>query len=150
MNRHFKVEGDIIYPDHTFLTWGPFYYHSKEKAKIRMEEILLDITNWCNMKDPSLNICPQDIKRMGDQIVFDIQAWKDDTTLQKCDGIIEVEFFKFEDNILEVKEVDYAPIDNDFERDAVNFCFDNNLNTTPRIAKTIAKHFFELGLKAQV
>lgn len=52
-------------------------------------------------------------------------------------------------NTLEVKEVDYAPIDNDFERDAVNFCFDNGLNTTPRIAKTIAKHFFELGLKVK-
>ena len=50
---------------------------------------------------------------------------------------------------LEVKEVSYVPMDNDFERDAVNFCFDNGLNTTPRIAKTIAKHFFELGLKAQ-
>ena len=52
-------------------------------------------------------------------------------------------------NTLEVKEVDYRPIDNDFERDAVNFCLDNGLNTTPRIAKTIAKHFFELGIKAQ-
>ena len=50
---------------------------------------------------------------------------------------------------LEGKEVDYAPIDNDFERDSVQFCFDNSLNTTPRIAKTIAKHFFELGLKIQ-
>ena len=49
---------------------------------------------------------------------------------------------------LEVKEVDYKPMDNDFERDAVNFCFNNGLNTTPRIAKTIAKHFFELGLSA--
>lgn len=48
---------------------------------------------------------------------------------------------------LEVKEVDYTPMDNDFERDAVNFCFDNALNTTPRIAKTIAKHFFELGVR---
>lgn len=50
---------------------------------------------------------------------------------------------------LEVKEVNYRPMDKDFERDAVNFCLDNALNTTPRIAKTIAKHFFELGLKAQ-
>jgi len=49
---------------------------------------------------------------------------------------------------LEVKEVDYKPMDNDFERDAVNFCFNNGLNTTPRIAKTIAKHFFELGVNA--
>ena len=55
---------------------------------------------------------------------------------------------------IEVKEVDleevhYKPLDEDFERDAVSFCFDSGLNTTPHIAKTIAKHFFELGLKAQ-
>ena len=50
---------------------------------------------------------------------------------------------------LEVKETDYRPIDNDFERDAVSFCIDTGLNTTPYIAKTIAKHFFELGLKSQ-
>lgn len=50
---------------------------------------------------------------------------------------------------LEVREVDYKPIDKDFERDSVQFCFDNGLNTTPRIAKTIAKHFYELGIKAQ-
>ena len=50
---------------------------------------------------------------------------------------------------LEVKDVDYRPIDKDFERDAVSFCIDNGLNTTPYIAKTIAKHFFELGFKAQ-
>jgi hypothetical protein len=50
---------------------------------------------------------------------------------------------------LEVKETDYKPIDKDFERDAVQFCFDNGLNTTPRIAKTIAKYFFELGLSVR-
>ena len=59
------------------------------------------------------------------------------------------EGFKNFIDTLEVKEAGYRPIDNDFERDAVNFCLDNGLNTTPRIAKTIAKHFFELGLKAQ-
>lgn len=51
---------------------------------------------------------------------------------------------------LEVKEVDFKPIDDDFERDAVQFCLDNGLNTTPRIARTIAKHFFELGLRASL
>lgn len=43
------------------------------------------------------------------------------------------------------KALDFKPLDEDLERDAVNFCFDNGLNTTPRIAKTIAKHFYELG-----
>ena len=60
--------------------------------------------------------------------------------LQKAEDIIDT---------LEVKELNYKPIDKDFERDAVQFCFDNGLNTTPRIAKTIAKYFFELGLKAK-
>ena len=55
---------------------------------------------------------------------------------------------------IEVKEVDlekvhYKPLDEDFERDAVSFCLDSGLNITPYIAKTIAKHFFELGLKVQ-
>ena len=49
----------------------------------------------------------------------------------------------------EQSKVDYKPLDEDFERDAVSFCLDNGLNTTPYIAKTIAKHFYELGLKAQ-
>lgn len=57
-------------------------------------------------------------------------------------------------NTLEVKEVDlkkvhYKPLDEDFERDAVSFCIDKGLNTTSHIAKTIAQHFFELGLKAR-
>ena len=43
------------------------------------------------------------------------------------------------------KAFDFKPLDEDFERDAVSFCFDNGLNTTPFIAKTIARHFYELG-----
>lgn len=93
----YTVEGNIIYPDKSMLTWGPFYYHSKEKAKDRMETILQDIIGWCNMKDPSLNISPLNVTRLSDQIGFDIHAWKDETTLQKCDGIITVELVKFED-----------------------------------------------------
>ena len=93
----YTVEGNIIYPDKSMLTWGPFYYHSKEKAKDRMETILQDIIGWCNMKDPSLNISPLNVTRLSDLICFDIQAWKDETTLQKCEGIITVELVKFED-----------------------------------------------------
>lgn len=33
----------------------------------------------------------------------------------------------------------------DLERDAVQFCFDKGLNITPYQAKTIARHFYELG-----
>ena len=93
----YKVEGNIIYLDKSMLTWGPFYYHSHKKAEDRMESILQDITEWCNLKDPSLNIEPQKVIRMKDQIVFHIQAWRDEKTLQYCGGIITVELIDFED-----------------------------------------------------
>ena len=34
---------------------------------------------------------------MNEQIVFYILSWKDETTLQKCGGIIMVELSSFED-----------------------------------------------------
>lgn len=37
----------------------------------------------------------------------------------------------------------------DLERDAVQFCFDKGLNVTPYQAKTIARHFYELGLNVR-
>lgn len=97
--RYFKAEGNIIYPDEHMLTWGPFYYHSIEKAKERMEKILQDITNWCNLQDPSLKIVPENLIRTCDkkQIVFKIKAWKNETTIQKCNGIITIEEICFED-----------------------------------------------------
>jgi len=75
------------------LTWGPFYYHSKDKAISRMDEIMKDIINWVNQQDPSLNIQPEDLIRTKDKqmIVFKIKAWKDEETLQLCNGIIEVD-----------------------------------------------------------
>ena len=97
-NSYYKVEGNIIYPNMNMLTWGPVYYHSLERAKARMESILIDITAWCNLKDPSLNIEPQNVVKAGDtQIVFDIQAWKDSKHLKKCGGIISIENIYFED-----------------------------------------------------
>lgn len=101
MKRYFKVEGNIIYPDKTMLTWGPFYYHSMNNGKARMESILQDIVNWCNLKDPSLNIQPTNIIRVsGDsQIVFKINAWKDEKTLETCNGIIEIEDIFFEEDL---------------------------------------------------
>ena len=93
----YKVEGNIIYPNKEMLTWGPFYYHSKEKAKSKMELVLQDITDWCNLQDPSLNISPQELIRMPEQLVFEIQAWKDNDNLENCDGIITVEEIYFED-----------------------------------------------------
>jgi hypothetical protein len=99
MNRYFKTEGNIIYPDKQMLTWGPFYYHSFDKAQEKMDEILTWIINWVNEQDPSLNIQPENLIRTrdGHQIVFDIKAWKDENNLQKCDGIITVEDIFFED-----------------------------------------------------
>ena len=93
----YKVEGNIIYPNEHMLTWGPFYYHSKENAIKRMDDILKDITNWVNEEDPSLNITPHIIAKGDTQIAFRIMAWKDDNTLEKCNGLIAVELFDFED-----------------------------------------------------
>ena len=99
MNRYFKVEGNVIYPDKKMLTWGSFYYHSIDKAKERMQVILDDIKNWVNLQDPKLNIEPENFVKTkdGTQIVFDIKAWFDEKTLQDCDGIITVEDIFFED-----------------------------------------------------
>lgn len=93
----YKVEGNIIYPDMQMLTWGDFYYHSKDKALERAEEVLKDIAKWCNEKDPSLKIEPKNVKRLGGRIIFDIKAWKDEDNLENCDGIITVEEIYFED-----------------------------------------------------
>lgn len=97
MKMDSKVEGNIIYPNGHMLTWGPFYYHSNEKASERMEQILTDITNWVNETEPSLNITPQIVLKRDTQIAFRIMAWKDDNTIEKCNGIIEVVPFMFED-----------------------------------------------------
>lgn len=37
----------------------------------------------------------------------------------------------------------------DLERDAVSYCYDNGINISPRQAKGIARHFYELGLAAR-
>ena len=98
MNRYLKVEGDIIYPDNTMMTWGPFYFHSFDKAKSKMDEILEWITQWVNEKDPLLNIQPENVKKsINGQMMFNIKAWKDDLHLEDCKGIITVEDIFFED-----------------------------------------------------
>jgi len=97
--NYYKVEGNIIYPNESMLTWGPFYYHSKDKAILRIGEIMKDIIDWVNQKDPSLNIQPEDLIRTKNQkmIVFKIKAWKDEKTLQLCNGIVQVDNIFFED-----------------------------------------------------
>ena len=64
--RYYKVEGNIIYPDKQMLTWGPFYYHSRNNGVEKMESILDNITAWCNTKDTSLNIKPENIRKTND------------------------------------------------------------------------------------
>ena len=93
----YKVEGNILYPDNDMLTWGPFYYHSKEKAIERMPRILDDIIAWVNLKDPTLYIKPEKVINMRTQIVFSIKAWRNEDHLDNCKGIITVELFEFED-----------------------------------------------------
>ena len=97
--NYYKVEGNIIYPNESMLTWGPFYYHSEDKAISRMAEIMKDIISWVNQQDPSLDIQPEDLIRTKNKkmIVFKIKAWKDEKTLQLCNGIIQVDNIFFED-----------------------------------------------------
>lgn len=99
MNRYFKTEGNIIYPDKQMLTWGPFYYHSFDKAQAKMGEIMNWIVDWCNEQDKILNIQPENVIRCSGNkmIVFNIKAWKDEQTLQDCDAIITVNDIFFED-----------------------------------------------------
>jgi len=94
---NYKVEGNILYPDKEMLTWGPYYYHSIDKAKERMPNILDDIVAWVNSKDPTLYIKPENVINMSSLITFHIKAWKDDNTLQNCSGIVDIEIFEFED-----------------------------------------------------
>lgn len=37
----------------------------------------------------------------------------------------------------------------DLENEAVSFCYDNGINISPRQAKNIARHFYELGKNAR-
>ena len=100
MKRYFKTGGNIIYPNLQMLTWGPFYYHSQEKATRKMDEVLENIVDWCNGQRPGLDIKPQGLIRTHDnsQIVFKITAaWDTKKRLQKCNGIISVEDIFFED-----------------------------------------------------
>jgi len=97
--KYFKTEGNIIYPDNQMLTWGPFYFHSIDKAKEKMNEIMDWIINWVNTKDNTLNIQPKDIVKSScnTMIAFNIKAWEDEQNLQDCKGIITVDNIFFED-----------------------------------------------------
>lgn len=92
--RNYKVEGNIIWPNKTMLTWGPFYYHSQEKAIDKMNDILNYIINWCDNAEPE-NIT---VANDATQIAFDIKVLNDDhTALENCTGFIEVTEIFFED-----------------------------------------------------
>lgn len=99
-DRYFKTEGTLIYPSTDTLTWGPFYYHDKNKAIDKMEEVQKYIVDWVNEQDPSLNIKPTDMIRTRDnkQIVFKIKAWRDSINLDNCGCIIRVDEIFFEDD----------------------------------------------------
>ena len=93
MKEHnYKVEGNIIRPGKTMLTWGPFYYHSQEKAIDKMGDILNYIINWSKAEPENMTIAND-----ATQIAFNIQALNDDNTLENCTGFIEVTEIFFED-----------------------------------------------------
>lgn len=99
--RSYKVEGNIVFPDYHMLTWGPFYYHDKEKAKAKIPDILEHIVGWVNEKDPSLEIKPESVvsTKSGDTLAFTIKAWKTEKELQECNGLVQVTSFSYEDTI---------------------------------------------------
>ena len=50
-------------------------------------------------EEPILEITPRNVIRNKTQVVFSIMAWKDEETLQECNGIISVEEIFFEDEL---------------------------------------------------
>jgi len=99
MKRYFKTEGNVIYPDKDILTWGPFYFHSYERAIAKIDDIIKYITEWVNLQDPSLNIKPENVvkPKKGNMVTFKIKAWKDDEHLEDCEAIITAGDIFFED-----------------------------------------------------
>lgn len=102
---YYKVEGTMIFnadnqKSSGTLTWGPFYYHDKEKAKAKIDKIMTYMVDWVNShKNNVEEIKPQNIiwDRNKTQVVFDLRAWKDDSTIENTDCIISVEQIFFED-----------------------------------------------------
>lgn len=52
------------------------------------------------------------------------------------------------DTLALIDELQQEQPEVDLERDAVSYCYDNGINISPRQAKGIARHFYELGLNA--
>ena len=53
--------------------------------------------------------------------------------------------FEWRSTAIPVQKYKVEPPKVDLEREAVMFCIDNGINITPRNAKEIARHFYELG-----
>jgi hypothetical protein len=102
---YYKVEGTMIfnYENHKAidtLTWGPFYYHDKEKAKAKIDKIMTYMVDWVNgHKNNVETIKPQNEIRTRDksQIVFHLKAWRDDNTCEDTRCLISVTPIYFED-----------------------------------------------------
>lgn len=102
---YYNVEGTMIFntdnpKSSDTLTWGPFYYHDKEKAKAKINKIMTYMVDWVNSHENNVEeIKPQNIiwARNKTQVVFDLRAWKDDSTIENTDCIISVEQIFFED-----------------------------------------------------
>jgi hypothetical protein len=103
--HYFKVEGTMIfnYENHKAidtLTWGPFYYHDKEKAKAKINKIMTYMVDWVNGHEKNVEtIKPQNEiwTRDKSQIVFHLKAWKDDNTCEDTRCLISVTPIYFED-----------------------------------------------------
>lgn len=103
--HYFKVEGTMIFnadnpKSSDTLTWGPFYYHDKEKAKAKINKIMTYMVDWVNGHEKNVEtIKPQNEiwARDKSQIVFHLKAWKDDNTCEDTRCLISVQHIFFED-----------------------------------------------------
>lgn len=100
INRHFKVEGNIVYPSNAkMINWGPFYYHSEESAISKMNDLLTEITTYVRTISNDETIEPYNCAgSIPEQVLFfKIDALNDNNETETCDGIIVYEEIEFED-----------------------------------------------------
>jgi len=98
MMENYKVEGNMIFKGDKMLTWGPFYFHSKEEAKKRMEIVYGDMLDWVKIQDPNIEPTNITYTRSRDTKVFNIKCKYDfKRKVENTNCIITVNEIWFED-----------------------------------------------------
>lgn len=98
INKHFKLEGNIVYPNNNkIITWGPIYYNSEELVISNMNNLLTEITKYVRTISNDETIEPNNITGLVEDHVlfFKINALNDNNEIENCHGTIiyyEIEF----------------------------------------------------------